>query len=144
MKQTATLLAALCSIHLVTFAQTADTIYHDGSILTMAGKTPAYVEALAVKDGKIALAGTKEAALKMKGDATKVVDLGGKELLPGFLDGHGHYVNSLSVANQCKLYAPPSGPGKDVPSIIAELKSSPRNASWRRARSSWATATTTP
>jgi predicted amidohydrolase YtcJ len=26
------------------------------------------------------------------------------------------------VANQCKLYAPPSGPGKDVPSILAELK----------------------
>ncbi len=58
----------------------------------------------------------------MKGDATKVVDLGGKALLPGFLDAHSHYINSLLVANQCKLYAPPSGPGKDVPSIIAELK----------------------
>jgi len=50
------------------------------------------------------------------------VDLAGKALLPGFLDGHSHYINSLLVANQAKLYAPPSGPGKDVPSIIAELK----------------------
>jgi hypothetical protein len=32
------------------------------------------------------------------------------------------YINSLLVANQCKLYAPPSGPGKDVPGIIVELK----------------------
>ncbi|WP_295388807.1 amidohydrolase family protein [uncultured Thiodictyon sp.] len=94
----------------------------NGSILTMAGKAPVYVEALAVKDGEIALAGSMDAALKMKGDATKVVDLGGKALLPGFLDAHSHYINSLLVANQCKLYAPPSGVGKDVPSIIAELK----------------------
>jgi predicted amidohydrolase YtcJ len=103
-------------------AQSADTIYHNGSILTMAGKTPAYVEALAVKDGRIAFAGARDAALAMKGDTTRVIDLGGKALLPGFLDAHGHYINSLLVANQCQLYAPPSGPGKDVPSIIAELK----------------------
>jgi predicted amidohydrolase YtcJ/heat shock protein HslJ len=103
-------------------AQTADVIYHNGSILTMAGAEATYVEALAVKDGKIAFAGSKSNALKMKGDVTKIVDLGGKTLLPGFIDGHSHYINSLLVADQCKLYAPPSGPGKDVPSIIAELK----------------------
>ena len=103
-------------------AQTAEVIYHNGSILTMAGAEATYVEALAVKDGKIAFAGSKSNALKMKGDVTKIVDLGGKTLLPGFIDGHSHYINSLLVADQCKLYAPPSGPGKDVPSIIAELK----------------------
>ncbi len=103
-------------------AQTADTIYHNGSILTMAGPNPAYVEALAVDEGKIVFTGTKDAALALKGDSTKVIDLSGKALLPGFLDGHSHYINSLLVANQCKLYAPPSGPGKDVPSILAELK----------------------
>ncbi|MCY3010169.1 MAG: amidohydrolase family protein [Planctomycetota bacterium] len=103
-------------------AQTAEVIYHNGSILTMAGAEATYVEALAVKDGKIAFAGSKSNALKMKGDVTKIVDLGGKTLLPGFIDGHSHYINSLLVADQCKLYSPPSGPGKDVPSIIAELK----------------------
>lgn len=58
----------------------------------------------------------------MKGDATKLVDLNGKTMLPGFLDAHSHDINSLLVANQCQLYAPPSGPGKDGPSILAELK----------------------
>ena len=104
------------------FAEVADAIYYNGAILTMAGSEPTYVEALAVKNGKIALAGSKDDALGMKGDGTRVVDLQGKALLPGFLDAHSHYINSLLVANQCKLYAPPSGPGKDVPSIIAELK----------------------
>ncbi len=102
--------------------QVADAIYHNGSILTMAGDEPTYAEALVVKDGVILFVGEKNRALAMKGDSTKVVDLGGKALLPGFLDGHSHYINSLLVANQCKLYAPPSGPGKDVPTIIAELK----------------------
>ncbi len=103
-------------------AQEADSIYRNGAILTMAGDKPTYVEALAVTDGKISLVGTEEEALAMKGDGTKVIDLEGRALLPGFLDGHSHYINSLLVANQCKLYAPPSGTGKDVPSIIAELK----------------------
>jgi predicted amidohydrolase YtcJ len=59
---------------------------------------------------------------KVKGEATKVLDLGGKTLMPSFIDAHSHYINSLLVANQAKLYAPPAGPGKDVESIVAELK----------------------
>jgi hypothetical protein len=101
----------------------ADSIYYGGDIITMEGDSPQYVEALAVKDGKILLVGSKDEAMKFKGGDTKVNDLQGKTMLPGFIDPHGHYINSLLVANQCKLYPPPSGPGKDVPSIIAELKS---------------------
>lgn len=61
-------------------AQQADAIYYNGSILTMAGATPSYVEALAVKGGKIAFAGGKESAMQIKSDATKLIDLGGKAL----------------------------------------------------------------
>ena len=100
----------------------AQSVYYGGSILTMAGDKPAYVEALAIKDGKIIFVGSKDQALAMKGDTTKVVNLEGKALLPSFIDAHGHYINSLLVANQAQVYAPPSGPGKDVPSIITELK----------------------
>ena len=80
-------------------------------------------EAIALKDGKILAVGARADIEKAnKGAATNVVDLAGKALLPAFIDAHGHYINSLLVANQCQLYAPPSGPGKDVDSIIAELK----------------------
>jgi len=125
MKQKLSFLLGLLASAILTAsssAQAPDAIYHNGSILTMAGEEPTYVEALSIKDGKIVLAGTKDAALAAKDDDTKLIDLEGKALLPGFLDGHSHYINSLLVANQCLLYAPPSGPGKDVPSIIAELK----------------------
>ncbi|MBS1518199.1 MAG: amidohydrolase family protein [Bacteroidetes bacterium] len=100
----------------------ADAIYFGGDIITMAGDSAAYTEAIAVKGGKIIFTGKKTDAEKLKGDSTIMKDLKGKTLLPGFLDGHSHYINSLQVASQCRLYAPPSGPGKDVESIISELK----------------------
>jgi predicted amidohydrolase YtcJ/heat shock protein HslJ len=101
----------------------ADVIYFGGDILTMEGDAPQYAEALAVKDGKILYAGEKQAALRFeRRETTVLIDLQGKTMLPGFLDAHSHYINSLLVANQCMLYAPPSGPGKDVPGILAALK----------------------
>lgn len=100
----------------------ADAIYYGGDIITMEGDSATYAEAIAVKDSKIVFVGSKADVEKMKGDSTMMNDLQGKTLLPGFLDAHSHYFNSLVVANQCKLYAPPSGNGKDVENIIAALK----------------------
>ncbi len=100
----------------------ASVIYFGGDILTMEGDSASYVAAIAIKDGKIIFTGSKADAEKLRGDSTEMKDLLGKTLLPGFLDAHSHYINSLLVANQCQLYAPPSGKGKDVESIIALLK----------------------
>ena len=49
-----------------------------------------YVEALAVKDGKILAVGDTKSILKLKGLGTKVMDLGGQFVLPGFNDAHLH------------------------------------------------------
>jgi hypothetical protein len=106
----------------VTPTNPADTIYLGGNIITINDDQP-IVEALAIKDGKIVALGQRaEIENTNKGVDTKVVDLNGKTLLPGFLDAHSHYINSLMVANQAQVYAPPSGPGKDIPSIIATIK----------------------
>ena len=125
--------------------QTADAIYTGGDIVTVNDAQPT-AEALAVKDGKILAVGAKADIEKAhRGATTQVVDLGGKTLLPGFLDAHSHYINSLLVANQCKLYAPPSGPGKDVESIVAELKKFAEERKIPKGEDDHrATATTTP
>lgn len=104
------------------FLSSSSTVYFNGDIITMEGEETNYVEAIVVKDGLIAFTGSKDEAMKVAGEGGTMTDLEGKTLLPGFLDAHSHYINSLLVANQCKLYAPPSGPGKDVPSIIGALK----------------------
>ena len=58
-----------------------DTVFYNGVIHTMAGRT---VSALAVQNGRIALAGTDEAALALADAHTKKIDLGGRCVLPGF------------------------------------------------------------
>ena len=100
----------------------SSTVYFGGDILTMEGDQPVYVEALVVRDGKIEYAGQSDEAMKIAGVGHLMVNLEGKTLLPGFLDAHSHYISSLSVANQLNLYPPPSGPGRDMESILAELK----------------------
>ncbi|RYD48527.1 MAG: amidohydrolase [Verrucomicrobiaceae bacterium] len=100
---------------------TADTIYFGGDIVTVNDSAPS-AEALAVKDGKILAVGTKDEVLKSKGDSTKVVDLEGKALLPGFIDSHSHFINALSLADQANVYAPPFGPGNTIEGIIGALK----------------------
>lgn len=98
-------------------ADVADSIYMGGDILTMAGNEPAYVEALAVKDGKILVLGAKDGVLQTKGDTTKVVDLGGKTLLPGFIDSHGHMIQFGKNLMDANLFGTP-----DIGDLLARMK----------------------
>lgn len=65
----------------------ADSIYLNGNIYTMTEEDHT-VEAIAVLNGKIVFTGTTEEAKKLDGE--KVVDLGGKTVIPGFTDTHLH------------------------------------------------------
>jgi predicted amidohydrolase YtcJ len=116
----ASALPLLCSLP-AGAQEVADRIFTGGTIITMDDANPA-AEAVAVKDGRILAVGTEAEIRALAGPETEVTDLGGGALLPGFLDAHSHYINSLLVANQAQLYAPPSGPARDVESIIAELE----------------------
>ncbi len=65
-----------------------DVIFVNGDIYTQA--TPARVQALAVRDGRIVAIGTNDHIRKLKGSHTQVVDLGGHFVMPGFNDAHCH------------------------------------------------------
>ncbi len=69
-----------------------DSLFFGGDILTMRGPSPEYVESLLVRDGKILFVGPLAAATRLAGPDCKQIDLGGKTLLPGFIDTHGHFV----------------------------------------------------
>lgn len=73
--------------------EAAEMIYSNGEILTMVTKKPTYAEALVVDGGKIEFVGSKKKAMKLKTKDTKLVNLGGKTLVPGFIDTHGHFLN---------------------------------------------------
>ncbi|MEL7655302.1 MAG: amidohydrolase family protein, partial [Bacillota bacterium] len=70
-------------------AVVADTLLENGTIYTI-DDANTVAEAIAIKDGKILFVGSKTAAEAYKGTATKVVDLKGKIVMPGFIDAHVH------------------------------------------------------
>ncbi len=111
-------LALGTSFSLATAQQSqSPTVYHGGDILTMRGTEPEYVESLAVKEGKILYVGPLAEAQKLLGADSKSVDLGGKTLLPGFIDTHGHFVyfgKNLVDANLFNC--------ADIPELIARMK----------------------
>lgn len=103
-------------------AEGADLILHGGPILTMEGDQPTYVEAIVVDDGKIVFAGTDAEAMKRKVSGTVVKDLAGKLLLPGFIDPHSHFIDSLALADRVNVSAPPVGPASNPDEIVKALK----------------------
>ncbi|OZA11838.1 MAG: hypothetical protein B7Y05_13720, partial [Polynucleobacter sp. 24-46-87] len=87
-KLLATLLMANCAI---AFAKgNADTIFYGGPIVTVNAKNEE-VQALAVQNGKIVAVGTKDAVTKeWQANTTKLIDLQGQTLMPGFVEPHVH------------------------------------------------------
>ncbi|HWR96288.1 MAG TPA: amidohydrolase family protein, partial [Arenimonas sp.] len=100
----------------------ADAIYVGGQIATMNDAQPD-AEALAVKDGKILAVGSKADIEKAhKGNTTEVVDLAGKTLMPGFIDGHAHAQQFGTQAVGANLLAPPDGTVNNIDDLVAQLK----------------------
>jgi hypothetical protein len=70
-------------------AVVADIVFKNGNVYT-ANDTTARAQAIAVKADRIIFVGTNEAAQKFVGSKTRVVDLKGNTVLPGFTDSHQH------------------------------------------------------
>ena len=67
----------------------ADLIFRNGRVYTGNDRSP-QAEAVAVKGSKIVFVGSNSAANRFTGPATKVIDLKGGFLYPGFTDAHLH------------------------------------------------------
>jgi predicted amidohydrolase YtcJ len=103
-------------------ADSADTIYFGGDVVTVNDAQPS-VEAVAVKSGRILAVGTRIAVEKAhKGIGTKVVDLVGRTLVPGFIDPHSHFMNSLAMKDMANVSSPPVGPATNPEEIAVELR----------------------
>ena len=65
-----------------------DTIIQNAKIAT--NGVPSFVEAVAIKDGKISAVGRSDEILRQRGPATNVIDCGGRTVIPGLNDSHMH------------------------------------------------------
>jgi predicted amidohydrolase YtcJ len=85
-------------------------IFHNGTILTMDETVP-QVQAVAISGQMIRIVGDNETVLAQRRPETRVIDLQGHTLIPGFVDAHSHLFNdaeqyfemSLSEVQQLAL-----------------------------------------
>ena len=87
------MLALLLTLAFITQPTQADLILHNGVIWTVDAKNPT-AEAVAIKDGKFVVVGSNSAALKLRGPNTRVIDLKGSFVVPGFNDNHVHFASA--------------------------------------------------
>jgi len=100
----------------------ADSIYAGGTILSIDASQPR-VEALAVRDGRILALGARSAIESAHRDAsTHLVDLAGKTLLPGFIDGHSHVSHALSLVGWANVSIPPVGEVDSIARLLEVLR----------------------
>lgn len=97
-------------------------MYHNGDIITMEGEQPQYVEALVVKDGKIVFAGSRVDAMNKAGSGHRMIDLKGRTLVPGFIDGHAHFHGFGAQAVGANLLASPDGNCNSIDELISIMK----------------------
>ncbi|MBL4807506.1 MAG: amidohydrolase, partial [Rhodobacteraceae bacterium] len=73
------------------------TVFTGGTVLTVDADF-SQAEAIAIRGNKILAVGTAAQVQSAAGDNAKIVDLGGKTVLPGFIDPHSHVVVGAVIA----------------------------------------------
>ena len=73
-------------------AATADLVLHNGKIVTV-DEALGELQAIAIRGDRILAVGSNEQIAAFISDSTSVVDLHGRLVIPGFIEGHGHFTS---------------------------------------------------
>ena len=109
----------------------ADIIFINGPVLTV-DKDNSIKEALAVKGNSILFVGAKEDVMTYLGKQTKLIDLKGRSLIPGFIDSHLHsaVLGANALAIDCR--SPGVNSIEDIKKLVAEAARSIPKGQWIR------------
>jgi len=91
-------LAVLAGLYLISHvddarAQTADTVLFNGKVLTV-DKDFSVQQALAIGHGQVLASGSSADMKKLAGNKARLIDLGGRTVIPGLTDGHIHGIRA--------------------------------------------------
>ena len=84
---------AFAAFALPVAAQSPDTALVNGKIITLDERST-IAEALAVRDGAIVAVGRSADIRGLAGPATRIIDLGGRTVIPGLIDSHMHAIRA--------------------------------------------------
>jgi predicted amidohydrolase YtcJ len=128
---------ALCGALLTTAAsaQTADTVLFNGKILTV-DKDFSTRQALAIGHGQVLASGTSAAMKKLAGDKARMIDLGGRTVIPGLTDGHIHGIRAaLTFGTEVNWIGVPTL--KEALEKIGQAARSQKPGSWIVVAGGW-------
>jgi len=97
------LTASACSSDKSDSATTPDLIFFNGTVYTLDAQR-SVAEAVAVTGGLITFVGQKADVMNLAGEDTRLVDMNGGTLLPGFTDAHVHMPAGGNTLNNLALY----------------------------------------
>jgi predicted amidohydrolase YtcJ len=123
-KLLAALLMAQCS--LVFAASNADTIFYGGDIVTMNKAQPA-AEAVAIQGGKIVKVGSLSQVKSLQGKDTKLINLNGQTLMPGFVEPHVHIFGTAFSEELWQNMSNFEMPHDTLDSLVAKLTAYSKN-----------------
>ncbi len=95
----------------------ADVLFLNGTVLTVDDARPR-AEAVAVAHGRILAVGGDAELRGLQGPRTRVVDLAGQTLIPGFHDAHDHMIG---FGLQLQMVAADAGVAPDLDALVAAL-----------------------
>src|SRR5882762_1312339 len=117
------------------FAETADTVLFNGKILTV-DKDFRVQEALAIAHGQVLASGTSAAMKKLAGSKAKLIDLGGRTVIPGLTDGHIHGIRAaLTFGTEVNWIGIPTL--KDALEKIGQAAKAQKPGSWIVVAGGW-------
>ena len=116
-------------------AQTADTILFNGKILTV-DKDFSTQQAVAIGDGRILATGASAAMKKLAGRGAKLIDLGGRTVIPGLTDGHIHGIRAaLTFGTEVNWIGVPTL--KDALEKVGQAAKAQKPGSWIVVAGGW-------
>jgi predicted amidohydrolase YtcJ len=112
-------------------AEPADLVLRGGKVATMDERRP-LAEAVAIKGERIVAVGSAAEIAAHIGPRTKVIDTAGKFVMPGFIEGHGHF---LSLGEQkMKLDVADATSWEDVIAAVAAAAGKTPKGKWIEGR----------
>lgn len=104
------------------WAQPADLVLRDGKLVTLEAG-PQEAQALAARDGRIVAIGSNQSMAAWIGPRTRVIDLHGRLAIPGFIEGHGHFMDLGASKNELNLRG-----ARNWDDIVAQVAAAAREA----------------
>jgi predicted amidohydrolase YtcJ len=109
----------------------ADLVLTNGTIVTMERSAP-QAQAIAVRGDRIVAIGGAAAVKAHIGPSTQVIDLQGRLVIPGFIEGHGHFTGVGEAELQLKLM--PAQSWDEIVAMVANAAKQAKPGQWIRGR----------